>query len=131
MFEIESIPDQHLVYRQVKNVFLIGGNLSANAFADEELSVDWSKYSDPDTTIARIGAPGGHTHRDPADYGIAELRVDQVRAIPQEVRHDPLFPCPLNRAHTLIIGKKGKPAKHMLILKNRATVIRQPVNLLA
>jgi hypothetical protein len=131
MFDIESIPDEHLVYRQVKNVFLIGGNLSANAFADEELSVDWSKYSDPDATIARVGAPGGLYPRDQADYGVAQLNVGAVRAIPQEVRHDPLFPVPLNRAHSLIVGKKGKPAKHMLTLKKLATVVRQPANLLA
>jgi hypothetical protein len=131
MFEIEPIPDDHCVYRQIKNVFLKGGSLGANAFAEFELSVDWCKYSDPDTTIARVGAPGSLFPRDPADYGIAQLSVGDVRAIPQEVQHNPLFPIPLNRAHSLIIGKKGKPAKHMLTLKKLAIVIRQPANSLA
>jgi len=99
-WEKEHIPDDDLLYRRIHRKLLnAAGGVRAGAFTDHlgGMSTDWSKYSTPEETRHRISiAPSD-------EFAVVALQVVEVRAMGQEVDHDPL---PENRAHTNVVGEK-------------------------
>lgn len=55
------------------------------------ISVDWSKYSTPQQSVAR--------RANPSDNAVLRFIVGDVRKIPMDVKHAPIKQ---NRAHSLI-----------------------------
>lgn len=108
------MPDEDLLYYRVHRDFFTG-NVPRNdtyippgAFRDREgaMSTDWSKYATPDEAQQRA--------RVPEDNGVVCLSVGAVREeAKQRVQHSPLEH---NRAHTDVIGDKGKGTRARLVL---------------
>lgn len=74
------------------------------------MSTDWSKYSTPGEAQQRA--------RVPEDNGVVSLSVAAVREeAMQRVQHSPLED---NRAHTDVIGDKGKGTRARLMLRRIA-----------
>jgi len=98
------------------------GQVRIGAFAKEELSTDWEKYSTAEQSQARRRVPG--------DNAIGALVAGAVRQIEgQEVVHDPdpigdphrEPPLEPNRAHALIRGRKS--TKERVLLRDRCTIV--------
>jgi len=83
------------------------------AFADIEMSVDWSKYSTPDAARRRgINA---------LENAVAGFAIAEVRRIPgQTVEHAPDIET-MNRAHSHVKGIKNAEAK--MELRNAAKIL--------
>lgn len=103
---IESIPDNHSLYMRVLCDHIDNGVPTFGAFRnhgqgnDRAMSSDWSNYSTPAETRARV------ERRPATDYGVVEMIVGEVREIPQqEVVHAPEA---TNRAHTNLKGPKSR-----------------------
>lgn len=103
---VEDIPDADLLYRRVHRDHIDKGEPMFGVFRNDGqgdaagMSVDWSKYAEPQETQARGRKPA-------SEYGVLALTVSDVRQIPrQEVLHEPEWPD--NRAHTNVKGPKSK-----------------------
>ena len=88
------------------------------------LSSDWSKYSTPEQTRARLakqkklGKDGNYKEefKRPEDYYVVQLRVGHIRTeiSSQQIEHDPIQgnpDIPDNLAHTIIIGEKDEEVR--------------------
>ena len=104
---IEDIPDADLLYMRVHrdNINIEEGRPCTGAFSnhgegeEEGMSTDWSRYSTPHETSARI-----QTTKPGWMGGVIQMVVGDVRKIPlQTVQHAPL---PDNRSHTNVKGPK-------------------------
>ena len=89
---------------------------------DDEISVEWAKYTNANATLLRS--------RDPRANGLVELKALHVRGIdPLDVIHAPIKD---NRAHSNIIGFQGLPktklTKLRLQLSMKAIWIVKPGN---
>lgn len=82
-WSVEPIPDtNHLFKRIHRKLLKEDGTIMTGAFAQPEMSVDWSKYSTPAETQRREG--------NAAENAVVNLSVAEVRRIPgQTVEHAP------------------------------------------
>jgi len=113
---------EHLLFRAIRPDQWIPKKQrpSSVAFADEELSVDWSLIHNPQELLDwwipkdaanRVGA------------GVAAFKVGLAYEFKQRVIYNPLMDEePPNPAHTLVIGLKSKPvarkfAKSVMMVK--------------
>src|SRR5262245_33611381 len=105
-FVVEVIPDEAILFRRIHKALLVdGGKISSAAYGNENLSVNWEKYSNPAATADENSA-----------Y-VTSLVSGQCRALGQMVEHKPLEPDQEhdpNQAHAEIIGKKRKQIKQQL-----------------
>jgi hypothetical protein len=93
-FEIEYIPLSDVVYLRAYRGRVQGTTPRPSAFqphGNGHLSVDWSKYSSPEQTLARA--------KSPKDNAVLKLEVTDVREFGKglDVTHVPLSD---NRAHS-------------------------------
>lgn len=102
MFEIEDIPNEHLIYLRVhrQNIDFSDKSIRPVAFdlkGDDGLSCNWSKYSTPLSTQQQ-------SLKNPHNNAVISFKVGIVRAIPfiLEVIHNPIQPPTPNQAHSLI-----------------------------
>jgi hypothetical protein len=76
------------------------------------MSTEWSKYATPEEVLARA--------KHPADNGVIELIVGDVRAIPGlTVEHAPLSEV---RAHTDVLGEKNTERRFLLLRACRIVI---------
>lgn len=101
----EEIPDDHKLYMRVHRNNVVNRELTPVALRDHAppnggragMSTDWCRYSSPEETRQRAKSS-------PDNYGVVEMVVSVVRAIPGVVvEHTPE---PKNRAHTDVFGDK-------------------------
>ena len=95
----------------------VPNNVALTIRGGDGLSVEWDKYSDPETTIKRNLKAG----KVPSDYRAAKAKVGDILAAPDlieggnlftAVNHDPVQhdePCGPNQAHSLIVPKTFIP----------------------
>ena len=104
---VEPIPDADALLKRIhRKLVQADGTVMSGAFANREMSVDWSKYSTPSETQAR----GGH----PGDNAVVRMAVADVRQIPgQTVEHAPDWER-RNRSHSHVVGRKNAEAKFKL-----------------
>ncbi len=87
----------------------------------DNLSCDWSQYTSPEETKARIGKQfrtRTTEFKNPNLFGISRFKVDDLRQkVMQKVEHDPIFSDPEilgqpnNYAHSIIIGEKDEETR--------------------
>ena len=137
MFKVEPIPDDAFVFRRVSMHCwdkVTDGPLPG-AFEDREedeqkQSVDWNKYSTIKETAERVRPDPSYTGGQHL-FGAVALRVSFLRKPHKrkserglEVKHQPRDE---NRAHSLIIGRKGLKLMRMMAreaTQNRARLVR-------
>lgn len=111
---IEHINDPAALYRRINlhQVDPATGFPSSAAFKDENASVNWERYSTPESTAG------------PTSLFVLGIRAGVCRRLCQKVEHAPddVPPgCPPNPAHALIKGKKPRPKATKL--RDLATVV--------
>lgn len=111
---VEYIPDKDLLYHRIHKAFWLdqinshknknGKEFPPGLFRyrgdDDNLSVDWRKYSTPKDTKNR--AP------DPSTNGVVEFDAGSVRKDSLTVKHDPIDD---NQAHSCICGNESQVRK--------------------
>jgi hypothetical protein len=110
--EPEEIPDPDLLLCRVHwTQFNFEENrITSTVFKQQNQSVDWSKYSTPEQTVARHKAPS-------LIWGIAMITAGACRSLNQEVVHVPLAEGDAdgpNLAHAEIRGNKTTLIKSQL-----------------
>lgn len=101
------IPDEDLVHRWVysKAWRKKNGTIAKGAFADVEMSVDWSRFATAAQTQTTAVA---QKNFQPGEIAVASFNVSDLRAIPAlEVLHDP-DDVTGNCAHSLVTGQKDE-----------------------
>ncbi len=99
MWPIEQIPNEDLLFYRIHKSFVVDGEVVPGAFQERGegemrgMSTDWEKYATARDAWLRSKIP--------ADNGIVEFAVGEIRAADLEVVHAPLFD---NRAHSHIKG---------------------------
>jgi hypothetical protein len=81
------------------------------------LSVNWSRYSDAQSTKDGVVANG----KNPDDFGVVSFVVEKVRGIPLGVIHDPVYEPVENKAHSLLLDippRSANDAKKVLLLRS-------------
>ncbi len=104
---IEDIPNSGQLFMRVHEMWIQSNDVMPGVFRNhgDGMSTDWNKYSTPQETLNRASEHG----KDPDRYGVIQMNVGQVRAIPkQSVTHTPL---PSNRSHTDVFGEKDSEAR--------------------
>jgi hypothetical protein len=105
-FPVEAIPDvDHLLRRIHAQHLGPDGVISSAAFNHERLSVNWERYSTPESTAERSSA------------AVTALLAGDCRGIGQSVEHTPIQadePFGPNQAHAEIIGRKDRTIRHRL-----------------
>ena len=114
----KNFEDHHDLYRGVKknlwtqweDLDRIRTNIFMTKQATDGLSVDWSKYTQPTSTLRFLNIQSNRDHNDLSLYGIIEINVRNLRQIirdynlPIEIQHDPNpVEQPNNDGHTLLI----------------------------
>jgi succinate dehydrogenase/fumarate reductase flavoprotein subunit len=113
--EKEDISHLHCLFRRIHRA-QIDSKLAEPkpkpiAFTDEELSVDWCKYSSAEESRQRIKSIPHPKNpaiiRDPDDYSVSSLAVAKIRDEIQnlKVEHDP-DETTNNLSHSLVLGNK-------------------------
>jgi hypothetical protein len=106
VFAVETIPDEAILFRRIHHMhFLPDGKISSQAYDRERLSVNWEKYSDPESTA------------DADSAAVTALVCGACRKLKQDVEHvpiDPDQPFGPNQAHAEICGKKPRPIRQQL-----------------
>jgi hypothetical protein len=129
----EEIPNEDSLYCYIHqaNIHPKTGNPRAAAFQNtpkegDNLSSDWSKYTTPEETKARVGKQykfGSKEFKNPNLFGVVSFQVGTLRShdFSQEVRHDPILNDPEiegqpnNRAHAIIIGEKDEEIRLKMV----------------
>ena len=99
----ETIPDADHLFMRVHKMWKRDDGISPGAFQNHNsgMSTDWSKYSTAEATRARA-------MKLELLYAVIQMKVGDVRMVPnQVVRHTPDV-ARNNRAHTDVIGDKKK-----------------------
>jgi hypothetical protein len=103
--EPEFIPNSDLLFCRVHRTQFNSreNRIMRTVFEKPNQSVDWSKYSTPEQTIARHATPQ-------VLRGVASIAAGKCRSLGQDVVHDPLgseTPGGRNDAHAEIRGQKS------------------------
>lgn len=110
-FEKESIPDSDRLFRRIDPGHYSRERdfVSPNAFKKRETSVNWEKYSTPESTAREDTAM------------VMAITAGACRVIGQRVEHDPISDPPHgpNQAHSLVIGHKGGEGGGSLSIKQQ------------
>ncbi len=105
MWEIETIPDNDLLYKRIHENHIRDGEVMPVTFKEQGeddnkgMSTDWAKYSRPRETKLRA--------RDPKKNGVVSFDTEDLRDLNLEVVHAPIKDPPKiedNRAHTHVQG---------------------------
>jgi hypothetical protein len=105
----EQIPDSDDVFMRVHESFVKNGEYQPGVFRDHEggMSTNWQKYC-PTAEDSRQKAST------PANYGVLQMNVSDIRRGPEIVTHTPL---PNDRSHTDVIGNKKLTAERFRLHK--------------
>ena len=99
-FAIEEIPNDADLFRRIHRNHINGeGVISSQVFKQPRLSVNWNKYSDPQSTADQNSA------------AVTALVCGQCRGLGQTVEHTPIQegePFGPNQAHSEICGDKSR-----------------------
>jgi hypothetical protein len=114
-YPVEDIPDKDSLFLRVhRSIVKDGGSPMPVAYEEHDggMSTNWSKYATAASTreqVAKMINRKTGLPRNPADYGILQFNVGQVRQIPKlAVLHAPQAD---NQAHTDVTGTNDAQAR--------------------
>lgn len=99
-WEVETIPDNHFVFRRIPDKLFKEGQISPGAFLNrgDGMSVDWQKYSTPEETRNRVSIQ----ELDPLEFGVVKIEAVEIREIKNQILNH--APSKSNRAHSTVFG---------------------------
>ena len=102
-WKVETIPDNHFVYRRIPDKLFKEGHISPSAFNNQGdgMSVDWQKYSTPEKTRNIVS----NQKKDPLEFGVAKIKAVKIREIEEQTLNH--APSKRNRAHSTVFGAKN------------------------
>lgn len=110
-YPVENIPDEDKVYCYVHKSQKNPKNakkIRTDFFTDPKKSCEWCKYTTPQETLDRLAKTykrGTEQLKNPADYGVISLEVNEIRKNKLDVQHRPTYKPFPNQAHAEIIGE--------------------------
>jgi hypothetical protein len=110
---IQLVPDSELLWRALRqrDQVYATGEIKPAFFRDQSgLSCDLARFSTPEASRRGHGK-----QKYPAEAGLVEFRVVDVRALGSNVRHAPTRDPQINYAHSQFTTFLDKPAAELLI----------------
>lgn len=106
VFAVEEIPNEAVLFRRINRHHITPeGNVSSAAYNQDELSVNWSKYSNPESSAIE------------GTIKVTALSCGECRNLGLTVNHAPIQEGEAfgpNQAHSEICGKKTNSIKNKL-----------------